>query len=119
MGKEEKTVYLVTEDGLGFGFVAENEDKVMEYAKVEMDIFDPEFAEINQSTDEDGNPIILPDREFGDKIGLEEGLHLGVYSFVKGLYCERCDTPSEFFVEYEGKIICDKCEAELKEEKYG
>lgn len=121
MSEEEdagKPVYYVEGEGgeLGFAFVAKGEEEAVEHAKSCPDMtVDEELVSLHQVT-RDGETVLVDDKEYGDKIGLEEGLHKGIYSYAVGIDCERCDDPTDYIVEYKGKLVCDKCRAELEEE---
>jgi len=108
----EKTVYFVSPDELGYAFVARNEEEARKYAEEKMEC-DVDLAECHQ-VKRDREPVILPEKEFGYKVPLREGLLKGVYSFATDLSCENCDDPSGYVVEHDGKIVCDKCKAKLK-----
>lgn len=116
MSKEaskEKTLYFLTPDYLGHAFVARNEEDARRYAEEDPDIFDAEDCECHQITDDDDNPITLPDKEFGDKIGIEEGLRKGVYDWAEyDIECEECGKLSSIVHSDDGDIICDECFSE-------
>lgn len=108
-----KSVYIVIPDRLGWAFVAESEEKAREYAKKHMDFV--EDSECFQVKDDEGKPVTLSEKDFGYKVPLREGLLKGIYSWVEAdLECDNCDDPTGFFEEHDGKVICDKCKAQLE-----
>jgi len=113
--EQEKTVYFVAPDRLGWSWVAENEEKAREYASEDPDIFDAEACEVMQMTDDDGEPVTMPEHDFGYKVPLEEGLRKRAYDWAEyEIECEECGELTEFVYGEDGKIVCEKCADRIK-----